>query len=146
MMNFQKYTAMGVLSDDPKKYDFASGSSKTPFTVLITSTFQKRDGTQGESRHYQSCECWNKTAEQMAQYREGDTIYVEGELENQSWDDKTTGQKRYKTVLKVMKFVVEPKAGRTSGPDAAPAPAASSQPSQQVWDTAPEVDPQDVPF
>ena len=51
---------------------------------------------------------WNKQAENCAKYlKKGRSVYVEGRLQTRSWDDKTSGQKRYTTeiVAQTVQFI-----------------------------------------
>src|SRR4029078_667788 len=42
--------------------------------------------------------CWGRQAEVAGQYlQKGKQIYVEGRLQTRSWDDRQTGEKRYRT-------------------------------------------------
>ena len=43
---------------------------------------------------------YQRTAEIIRDYvKKGSKLYVEGRLQTSSWDDKTTGQKKYKTEI-----------------------------------------------
>ena len=43
---------------------------------------------------------WGKTGENCAQYLDkGRSVYVEGRLQTRSWDDKTSGEKKYMTEI-----------------------------------------------
>lgn len=51
---------------------------------------------------YIDCVAWEKNAENIAQYcTKGTKLLVEGRIKTQSWDDATTGQKRYRTKIRV---------------------------------------------
>jgi single-strand DNA-binding protein len=50
---------------------------------------------------------WGKTAQVAADYvRKGSQIAVSGQLENESWTDKATGEKRNKMVLNVKELTL----------------------------------------
>jgi len=50
---------------------------------------------------------WGKTAQVAADYvRKGSQIAVSGQLENESWTDKATGEKRSKVVLNVKELTL----------------------------------------
>ena len=43
-------------------------------------------------------DCWDKLAEIANQYlTKGKQVYIEGRLRTHSWDDKQTGEKKYRT-------------------------------------------------
>ena len=51
------------------------------------------------------CMAWGKAAETLAKYiRKGTNLFVSGQLESSSWEDKKTGQKRTKHTLNVREF------------------------------------------
>lgn len=47
---------------------------------------------------------WDHVAEQAAELRQGDQVYVEGRLETQTWQDKDTGANRSKPYLNIRKI------------------------------------------
>ncbi|MGA2904496.1 MAG: single-stranded DNA-binding protein, partial [Candidatus Korobacteraceae bacterium] len=48
-----------------------------------------------------------RTAEIAAEYlKKGNKVYIEGRLHNDSWDDKETGQKKYKTEIIINDLVL----------------------------------------
>jgi single-strand DNA-binding protein len=93
---------------------------------------------------------WGRTAEVAGEYlKKGRPVFVEGRLQLDSWDDKTSGQKRSK--LKVigenMQMLGSPRGGGSGGGDeessggsraSRPAPPPKAAPS------APEDD--EIPF
>jgi single-strand DNA-binding protein len=55
--------------------------------------------------------------------KKGSLLYLEGKLETSSWDDKESGQKRYKTqiILRNINFLSSRPAGEaTAGPPSTP--------------------------
>jgi single-strand DNA-binding protein len=58
-----------------------------------------------EPTNWANIKVWDKTAELICTHTEkGNTIAIEGELETESWPDSQTGEKRYKTVIKVNRY------------------------------------------
>ena len=55
----------------------------------------------------------------IAQYaKKGASLYVEGRLQTRSWDDKTSGEKKYRTEILVEQFQLGPRgsgAGMSQG-------------------------------
>ena len=50
---------------------------------------------------------WARTAEIAGEYlKKGGQVYIEGSLQTHSWDDKTTGQKKYMTEIVVNDLVL----------------------------------------
>ena len=55
---------------------------------------------------YHNVVAWGRLAEAVQQCKEGDQVQVEGNLETESWEDRKTGDKRYKTVIKARNLTV----------------------------------------
>jgi len=55
---------------------------------------------------YHNIVAWGPLAEAVQQCKEGDQVQVEGNLETESWEDRKTGDKRYKTVIKARNLTV----------------------------------------
>ena len=52
----------------------------------------------GTSTEYHRCVAWEKQAEKLVEhFKKGSYIEVTGRLQTRSWDDKTSGQKKYST-------------------------------------------------
>jgi single-strand DNA-binding protein len=49
---------------------------------------------------YHNVTAWGRMAETVQHCKEGDAVQVDGAIETESWDDKKTGTKKYKTVIK----------------------------------------------
>jgi single-strand DNA-binding protein len=83
----------------------------------------------------------------------GSQIYVEGRLQTRSWDDKNTGEKKYRTeiVAEQVQFGSKPK-GDGGGSSSAPRKPVKPQQSeadkqwQDVTDDGGDVNPDDIPF
>src|SRR5438105_4833898 len=77
---------------------------------LATNTYAGKDdeGKAKERTEFHYLVAFGKTAEFAGQYlKKGRTVYVDGRLQTSSWDDTTSGQKRYRTevVVEEIKFV-----------------------------------------
>lgn len=94
-----KVIILGNLGADPELKALPSGGSVCEMRIA-TSSRVKRGEQWDEKTEWHSIVCFGKTAENCAQYmRRGRQAYVEGRLQTRSWDDKNTGEKRYKTEI-----------------------------------------------
>jgi single-strand DNA-binding protein len=92
---FNKVILLGNLTRDPETRTTASGQSVTNFSLAVNRSWKSADGTQQEQVSYINCVAWAKTGEVIAQYlSKGSPVLVSGRLEQRSWDDKESGQKR----------------------------------------------------
>lgn len=127
---------LGYAAKDPETVA-AGASNVTRLSLGVTQRYNSKSGTPVEKQHWHDIEVWNKYGEAMAKHvRKGDQILVQGELLTDTWEDKTTGQKRKKNFIRATFWTItNRKADRmksgsgeaTSSQTAAPAgPAAPS--------------------
>ena len=92
---FNKVILMGNLTRDPETRSTTGGQSVTNFSLAVSRSWKSADGTKQEQVSYINCVAWAKTGEVMAQYlTKGSPVLISGRLEQRSWDDKESGQKR----------------------------------------------------
>jgi single-strand DNA-binding protein len=97
MPNLNKVFLMGNLTRDPELRYTANGSAVTDLGVAINRTWTGKDGERREEVVFIDVTVWNRQAETCCQYlKKGRPVHVEGFLKMDSWDDKTTGEKRSK--------------------------------------------------
>jgi single-strand DNA-binding protein len=95
-----KVMIIGNLGRDPEVRTTPSGQAVANFTVATNRKWKDRDGNLQEKTEWHQVVCWGRQAEVAGQYlTKGKMIYVEGRLETRSWDDKTHGDKRYRTEI-----------------------------------------------
>ncbi len=160
-MNVNKAIIVGRLTRDPEKRSTPSGQTVTNFSVATSSKWKGQDGQQNEKTEFHNVIAWGKRGEVIAQYMvKGQEIFVEGRLETQSWDDKDTGKKMYRTEIVLDNFEFGAKAGASgstqgknynnqenSAPAATPEqPKEEEIPTINLDDEADEVKIEDVPF
>ena len=79
----------------------------------------------------------------------GKKVYVEGYLQTRSWDDATTGQKRYKTEIVADNIILLSSAGgANTGGDVAgfSAAAGDDQPTRAKAKAEEDISIEDIPF
>lgn len=122
---FNKVTLLGNLTRDPETRNTPSGQSVTNFSLAVNRTWKGSDGSQQEAVSYIDCVAWGKAGEIISQYlTKGRPVLVHGRLDQRSWDDKDSGQKRSKIEVIVEDFnFIDSGSG---GGDNAPRTAAGS--------------------
>ncbi len=102
---FNKVILMGNLTRDPETRTTPNGQNVTGFTLAVNRTWRGQDGTSQESVSYLDCVAWGKAGDVIAQYlQKGRALLVSGHLEQRSWEDKDSGQKRSKIEVIVEDF------------------------------------------
>ena len=95
-----KVILVGNLGRDPEVRSLPSGQPVASFSVATSRRFKDRDGQRQEQTEWHNVVCFGKQAEIAAQYlTKGKQIFVEGRIQTRSWDDKNTGEKKYKTEI-----------------------------------------------
>ena len=155
-MYINKALVYGNLTRDPEMKALPSGVSVTSFSIATNRTWKDKNGVKQESVDYHNVVAFSKPAELIHQYcKKGSPLFVEGRIQTRSWDDKTSGEKKYRTEIVVENFQFGPKAGvgggEYSGGGAGGAKGKSpAEAPKQELDTIeyPEEDinPDDIPF
>jgi single-strand DNA-binding protein len=130
---FNKVILMGNLTRDPETRTTPSGQSVTSFSLAVNRTWRNANGDSQESVSYIDCVAWGKAGEIIAQYvTKGRPLLVSGRLEQRSWDDKESGQKRSKVEVIVEDFnFIDSRGGEATG-SAVASPSKSNKKSDDV--------------
>lgn len=130
-MYLNKVMLYGNLTRDPELRSMPNGNKVTSFSLATNRVYIDTAGAKQESVTYHNVVAFGKPAETINQYlKKGQGVYVEGRIENRSWDDKTTGEKKYRTEIIVDNFQFGPKSsGGSSSSYGAGEQPASSKPS-----------------
>jgi single-strand DNA-binding protein len=97
MADLNKVFLMGRLTFDPELRYTPSGSSVTELRMAVNRVWTGRDGDRKEETLFIDVTAWDRQAEICCQYlKKGSQVHIEGSLKMDSWDDKTTGEKRSK--------------------------------------------------
>jgi single-strand DNA-binding protein len=110
MVAFNKVIVAGNLSRDIELRHLPNGTAVTDASLAINSQWKGKDGQKHEEVTFVDCTLWGKTAELAADYlKKGSSVLFEGSLKQESWEDKTSGQKRSKIKVNVdsMQFLGE---------------------------------------
>ena len=95
-----KVILVGNLGRDPEIRSLPSGQPVASFSVATSRRCKDRDGNRQEQTEWHNVVCFGKTAEIAGQYlTKGKQVFVEGRIQTRSWDDKTSGEKKYRTEI-----------------------------------------------
>jgi single-strand DNA-binding protein len=97
MADLNKVFLMGRLTFDPELRYTPSGAAVTDLRMATSRTWTGKDGERKEETLFIDVTVWDRQAENCCQYlRKGSGVHIEGALKMDTWDDKTTGEKRSK--------------------------------------------------
>lgn len=95
-----KVILVGRLGKDPEIRSTAGGTSVVKFTVATDEKFTDKSGEKQERTEWHNITAWGKLGEICGQYlRKGKLVYIEGSIRTDSWEDKESGQKKYRTEI-----------------------------------------------
>jgi single-strand DNA-binding protein len=100
MASVNKVILVGRLGKDPEVRSTPSGVTVAKFTIATDEKFTDRSGEKQERTEWHNIVAWNKLGEICGQYlRKGKLVYIEGSIRTESWEDKESGQKKYRTEI-----------------------------------------------
>jgi single-strand DNA-binding protein len=97
--NLNRVILTGYLGKDPETAP-AAATTVTKFSLAVTDRWKDAAGEKQERTNWLNVVVWNGNGENVAQYlKKGSHVLIEGSLRTSEWDDKETGQKRWKTEI-----------------------------------------------
>ena len=125
MKSVNKVILVGCLGHDPEIKDTAK--VKLARLSIATNTSVKDDsGHWGERAEWHVVIMWDRLADIAEQYlKKGSKVYIEGRLQTRAWEDKQTGEKKYRTEVIAGELVMLGDAPKTNS-------QAENEPSVQV--------------
>ena len=100
MASVNKVILVGRLGKDPEIKSTPSGSTVAKFSLATDDRYTDKSGERQERTEWHNIVAWNKLAEICGQYlKKGKLVYIEGAIRTDSWDDKESGQKKYRTEI-----------------------------------------------
>ena len=145
-MYLNKAILIGNLTRDPELRSLPSGIKVCSFSIATNRVWKDKNGVKQESADYHNVVVFGRQAETVAQYmKKGSSILVEGRIQTRSWDDKNSGEKKYRTEIVAERTQFGPKG---SGAGAGATKSAGEQPDNTDTIEYPEEDinPEDIPF
>ena len=97
-----KVILVGNVGKDPEFRTSPSGTAVAKFTLATTDRAKDPQGNWTDKTEWHNLIMFQRTAEIARDYvKKGSQIYVEGKIQTSSWDDKESGQKKYRTEILV---------------------------------------------
>lgn len=100
MANLNKVILVGNLTRDPDARRTNSGTSLCKLGLAVNRRFRTQGGEQREETVFVDIDVWGRSADFCRDYlKRGASVFVEGRLRMDSWEDKATGQQRSKLLV-----------------------------------------------
>ena len=101
MASVNKVIIIGNCTRDPELRYTPKGTAVTDLGLAMNRSFSSDGGERREETTFVDVTLWGRTAEIAKEYlTKGRQVYIEGRLQMDSWEDKSSGQKR--TKLKIV--------------------------------------------
>ncbi|HZR56620.1 MAG TPA: single-stranded DNA-binding protein [Terriglobales bacterium] len=95
-----KVILIGNLGKDPEVKYTPGGMPIAKFSLATNERFKDKEGQWQDRTEWHNIVAFQRLAEIVGEYvKKGGKLYIEGSLRTSSWDDKETGQKKYKTEI-----------------------------------------------
>ena len=95
-----KVILLGNVGKDPEIRSTGGGTMVANFTLATTDRQKDAQGNWQDRTEWHNLVAFQRTAEIVRDYvKKGTKLYIEGKIQTRSWDDKESGQKRYRTEI-----------------------------------------------
>jgi single-strand DNA-binding protein len=95
-----KVILIGNLGKDPEIKYTSTGTPVAKFSLATNEKYKDKSGQWQERTEWHNIIAWQRLAEIVGEYvKKGSKLYIEGRIQTNSWDDKESGQKKYRTEI-----------------------------------------------
>jgi len=97
-----KVLLLGNVGKDPEIRATAGGMTIASFTLATADRAKDAQGNWTDKTEWHNLVAFQRTAEVVRDYvKKGTQLFIEGKIQTRSWDDKESGQKKYRTEILV---------------------------------------------
>jgi single-strand DNA-binding protein len=148
-----KVILLGNVGKDPEIRATPGGTMVANFSLATTDRVKDQSGNWSDRTEWHNLVAFQRTAEIIRDYvKKGSKLYVEGKIQTRSWDDKTTGEKKYRTEIIINDLSLLSGRGEGEGSSSYTRPGSSSSfdqrsstPAEDYGQSA-EITDDDIPF
>ena len=151
-----KVILIGNLGKDPEVKYTQAGMPVAKFSLATNERFKDKDGQWQDRTEWHNIVAFQRLAEIVGEYlKKGGKCFIEGSLRTSSWDDKETGQKKYKTEIIANDLVLLSGRGEGAGEDSGGRSSGAAASGNNFDQRAPEpehaaastpISDEDIPF
>lgn len=144
-----KVILIGNLGKDPEIKYTPSGVPVAKFSLATNERYKDKSGEWQDRTEWHNIVAWQRLAEIAGEYvKKGSKIYIEGRLQTSSWEDKQSGEKKYRTEIIASDLVLLGGRSEGDGEGRARAAAAMDQRAPHPEEASQEagITDEDIPF
>lgn len=98
--NVNKVILVGNVGKDPEVKYAPSGVAIAKFSLATNERFKDKSGEWQDRTEWHNVLAWQRLAEIVGEYvHKGDKLYIEGKLQTSSWEDRQSGDKKFRTEI-----------------------------------------------
>jgi single-strand DNA-binding protein len=95
-----KVFLLGNVGKDPEIRTTPGGMTVATFSLATAERAKDAQGNWADKTEWHNLVAFQRTAEIVRDYvKKGTQVFVEGKIQTRSWDDKESGQKKYRTEI-----------------------------------------------
>lgn len=95
-----KVILLGNVGKDPEIRATPGGTMVATFSLATTDRTKDQTGNWTDRTEWHNLVAFQRTAEIIRDYvKKGSKLYIEGKIQTRSWDDKNSGEKKYRTEI-----------------------------------------------
>ncbi|SRR5579884_896079 len=113
-----KVILLGNVGKDPDVKYTPSGTPVAKFSIATSERFKDKGGEWQDRTEWHNVIAWKRLAEIVGEYvSKGKKVYVEGRLQTSSWEDRNSGEKKYRTEIVAQEILLlsNGKGGQSDG-------------------------------
>jgi len=150
-----KVFLLGNVGKDPEIRTTAGGMTVASFSLATAERAKDAQGNWADKTEWHNLVAFQRTAEIVRDYvKKGTQVFIEGKIQTRSWDDKESGQKKYRTEILINELsLLGGGAGRSEGASSSSGGYSSSRSSSSSPAPTPSNDyadqgitDEDIPF
>ena len=95
-----KVILVGNVGKDPDVKYAPSGVAIAKFSLATNERFKDKSGEWQDRTEWHNVLAWQRLAEIVGEYvHKGDKLYIEGKLQTSNWEDRQSGDKKFRTEI-----------------------------------------------
>jgi single-strand DNA-binding protein len=111
-----KVILVGNVGQDPEVKYTTSGVPVAKVSLATNERFKDKNDAWQDRTEWHSVVAWQRLAEIVGEYvRKGSKLYIEGKLQTSTWEDKQSGERKYRTEIVARDIVLL--GSRDNGPE-----------------------------
>jgi single-strand DNA-binding protein len=98
--SINKVILVGNVGKDPEIKYTPNGVPVAKFSLATNERFKDKSGEWRDRTEWHNVLAWQRLAEIVGEFvQKGSKLYIEGKLQSSSWEDRNSGEKRYRTEI-----------------------------------------------